>query len=202
VQVPASQIELSQSSAFRQPIPPGQAGQVAPPQSTPVSSLFMIPSSQLDSAQAPSTHSPLRQSVPAVQALPPPHPSQVGPPQSSAVSSPFWIPSEQLGMRQNIARQTLLWQSVGRMHPRPASQAGHASPPQSIDVSLPLRTPSSHMPVGTVESVVASVSGGGRPLSSVRLVRSEQPKPKVVTSAMPMTSAVRPLLPVQSIDGP
>jgi hypothetical protein len=50
-----------------------QGAQLVPPQSTPVSSPFWIPSSQVG------------------------HAAQSGPPQSTPVSLPFWIPSSQVG---------------------------------------------------------------------------------------------------------
>jgi len=77
-----------QSVFARQSAPGGQAGQVPPPQSVPVSLPFLTPSEQAGVAQMPSLQKPLVQSVPSRHRLPTAQSGQL-PPQSTSLSSPF-----------------------------------------------------------------------------------------------------------------
>jgi hypothetical protein len=114
---------------------------VEPPQSTPLSPPFWIPSLQVGAWQA-TLHERLAQSEPRTQCCPGMQPAHV-PPQSTSVSEPFNVMSMHDGVAHMLLRQTPLEQSAAMPQMPPTAQAGHV-PPQSTSVSEPLRTPSLH----------------------------------------------------------
>src|SRR5262245_10995871 len=88
-----------------------QAGQVIPPQSTPTSLPFFMPSVQLDPMHRPFAHTPFAQSAATRQARPSAHFGQPMPPQSTSVSAPFLTPSLHEAAAQTPLRQMPLTQS-------------------------------------------------------------------------------------------
>ena len=69
-----------------------------PPQSTPVSSPFLMPSLQVGISQSPFLQTPLTQSAFVVQGDALPHGGHAPPPQSMPVSTAFCTPSAQLAI--------------------------------------------------------------------------------------------------------
>jgi hypothetical protein len=131
-----TQLALAQSASARHPCPSGQAGQLVPPQSTPVSSPFLAPSGQAGTWQAFAVHTPSTQSDPALHACPEAQPLQL-PPQSTSLSVPFFCPSVHPGARQRSKEQTPLSQSLPAKQAPPVVQGGQVGPPQSTSVSVP-----------------------------------------------------------------
>jgi hypothetical protein len=84
--VVGSQSLVVQSELTRQPCRGGQAVQVPPPQSTPVSVPSSTPSLHVGTTQAWSMHAFAAQSRFRLHALPTEHPGHSPPPQSTAVS--------------------------------------------------------------------------------------------------------------------
>jgi hypothetical protein len=109
-----------------------------PPQSTPVSLPFFVPSVHVGALQTALTQTPLAQSSCAVQGASVAHFwAHVGPPQSTPTSSPFFCPSVHVGaMHVFIPEHTLLLQSVFTMQGCPSAHGTHR-PPQSTADSIP-----------------------------------------------------------------
>ncbi len=142
VLVLASHTLLTQSLALRHFLVSAQAGQVAPPQSTSVSSPFWVRSVQLAFWQMLLRHTLLTQSPCLRHFWVWTHAGQVAPPQSTSVSSPLCALSVQLALVQVLAvgSHTLLRQSVPLRHFLVSAHAGQVAPPQSTSVSSPLNT--------------------------------------------------------------
>ena len=124
-----------------------RAEQVAPPQSTPVSSPFFTESEHVAAAHVLDARSHTRelQSSPEVQGLPTKHGEQ-SPPQSVWLSPPFFTPSEHVGAKHmdDAESQTPDEQSCSELHPAPAPHFDGQLPPQSSPVSSPFRALSTH----------------------------------------------------------
>src|SRR4051812_27962461 len=93
---PFMQSVLAQSLLPLQGCPIGHGPQMPPPQSTPVSVPFLMPSLQVGTtggAHTPFTQSVLWQSLPLLQGCPFMHFGHAPPPQSVPVSVPFLMPS-------------------------------------------------------------------------------------------------------------
>src|SRR5580704_13239711 len=118
-----------QSALPTQPSPAGQPVGHPPPQSTPVSVPFWIPSVQLGAWQTKPTHTPLSQSVASLQ---PPSVAQgthAGPPQSTSVSEPSLTPSVQVRASQRLLKQVPFPHCDARRHPTHCPAWLHTAPP-------------------------------------------------------------------------
>ena len=116
--------------------------QLEPPQSTPASSPFMVPSEQLALWQSVSKQTVEEQSLLVEQTWPSPHFSH-RPPQSVSVSSPSNVLLIQLGaMHVPPSVHSPESQSEPARHIRPGAHPARQPPPQSASVSFPLNTAS------------------------------------------------------------
>src|SRR6185369_16795331 len=88
-----------------------------PPQSTPASLPFWMPSLHVGTWQWPSTQTWLVQSLPTLHARPLLHCGHVPPPQSTSVSAPFFTKSLQVAAWQTFEMQTPLTQSPASLQP-------------------------------------------------------------------------------------
>jgi hypothetical protein len=140
-----AQIWFLQSALPAQPVPSAHGPQVPPPQSTPLSAPFLIPSLQAAAWQSPPTHTPLVQSLAALHAPPTAQGAQAGPPQSTPVSAPLRTLSLHAAGAQIPLRQTPVAQSLPTAQPSPVLHGGQVAPPQSVDDSAPFCTPSVHV---------------------------------------------------------
>jgi hypothetical protein len=140
-QTPSEQVPAAQSPAAAQSFP-RLHGLQDPPQSTSLSSPFLMPSSH--ATHTPPTHLLETQSVPEPQLFPFAHFAQ-DPPQSTSLSSPFVRPSVQLTQMpgDTLASQRPLSQSVPTLHSLPSAHGAHV-PPQSTSVSLGSSVPFAH----------------------------------------------------------
>jgi hypothetical protein len=113
--------------------------QVAPPQSTSVSSPSITPSVQWLVWQVcmSAWHQVLVQSLPEMHALPSPHVEQVPPPQSTSVSAPSLRPSPHwLATHTSVIElQKPLLQSASLRHLSASAHGEQSGPPQSTSVS-------------------------------------------------------------------
>ena len=142
---------ISHSVLVLQPWPAGHLFGQEPPQSTPVSIPFFIPSVQLDGVtQTPFWHvKPVWQSLFVEQPLPDEHLFGQEPPQSIPVSVPSLTPLAQLvgGVPQTpFVHVNPVWQSVLEVQPWPDEHLLGQFPPQSIPVSNPFFWPSVQLP--------------------------------------------------------
>lgn len=144
------QVKMPQSLSATQVLPTAQAPQL-PPQSTSLSSPFLIPSVQVGAAQTPLAQLAEAQSAVTLQAALGAHFIQA-PPQSLSVSLPSRIPSVQVGAMQTPAGQTRPdWQSFPFWHLACAPHLVEHEPPQSMSVSPPFWTLS--VQLGVAQSV-------------------------------------------------
>jgi hypothetical protein len=140
------QTPLAQSPATRHFLPVPHLPQLAPPQSTSVSTPFLTPSEQVGTAHLSGEpeQTPLWQSPATAHVRPLAHFGQPAPPQSTSVSVPFLTKSVQLAAWQMLPMHTPLWQSEGLPQIFPATHFTQVAPPQSTSDSVPFFTLSLH----------------------------------------------------------
>jgi len=207
----AAQLLLRQSVLVTQSPLAGHLGHVGPPQSTPVSLLFLMPSPQ--PAGRAEMHMllvvlqlPLRQSLALLQLTPVGHFGQVRPPQSTPVSMPFLTPSVHVAAAHIFivvvvvtlvtgfvsvtftGAQLLLRQSLGAEQPPLAAHLGHKGPPQSTPVSAPFLTPSEHDTAGAVMHAFVALSHS--PVRQSALTLQLLPSPQAPQVEPPQSTPV------------
>jgi len=161
--VVVTQLLLKQSPWTTQVVFAAHFGHEEPPQSTPLSLAFFMPSEQVAAAQlfvvalvtllVTVVQCTLMQSASTLQLLPAPHGPQ-GPPQSTPVSAPLSMPSEQDAAAHVLVvtfvvalvteTQFPLEQSLPTSQVTPTAHGPH-EPPQSVPVSLPFLIVSLHV---------------------------------------------------------
>lgn len=170
-----------------QPAPPPQRAQAGlpPPQSSPVSVPFRIPSEH--EVHTPPSQRSLAQSAPDRHGAPSPQRGQPAavPPQSTPDSSPLDRPSLQVATWQAPSLQTRLSQSLGAVQGEPGGQPGHSPPPQSLRTSSPFCAPSWQEP--SVQTRVAA--GQNAPLAQSSSARHASPRSHAASQTPPQSTA-------------